>query len=479
MRLMRTVAIAALMAGTFSNIQIANAATITTWNLAAGGTWNAAASWNPAVIPNGVGDSATFNDAASGSNPAQTGNRSVTLDGSKTVGTVVFNNDAANAFTNTIATGTAGPLVFDEVGAGPATMSVPAGSGTGNNTISVAMTFNDDVVANVANVNATSAAGAINLTGTIGGAGGFTKNGDGLATFGTGAKTYTGATVFNGGRMRISAAARPTGTSSVTLNSGATLDLISASLLYTFGATTSVPFNLNGTGATTGPFASFPGAIRNDTGLDVAINNVTVLQSNTLLHVQANAGTGSSASPAGSLAFTSSISGPGKLTLTAPGSNIDQGTLFLKAANTYSGGSLVAGGILDVQGANATFGNGNVTVDNATSPASIARLHIETGVLNAIDDMATLSLAGGGAANTADQNFAIVDAGVHDYIGGLFLGGVQQFTLGTYGSSSSGATFQNDEYFSGTGVVELVPEPTSLSLVGFAIVGLAMRRRKA
>jgi len=113
------------------------------WNLPAGGTWNAGASWTPATIPNAVDAVATFNNAENvGVNPAQTGNRSVTLDGSQTVGSITFNNDAANAFTNSIATGTGGPLVFD-VSAGSATMTVPAVVGTGNNTISVAMAFNE------------------------------------------------------------------------------------------------------------------------------------------------------------------------------------------------------------------------------------------------------------------------------------------------------------------------------------------------
>src|SRR6478752_3529787 len=107
--------IVALVAATFFSIQVARSATITTWNLAGGGSWGTAANWNPATVPNAVDDSATFNNAATGSNPAQTANRTVTLDGSKTVGTLVFNNTAAaaNTFTNTVSTGTGGPLVFD------------------------------------------------------------------------------------------------------------------------------------------------------------------------------------------------------------------------------------------------------------------------------------------------------------------------------------------------------------------------------
>ena len=270
-----------------------------TWNLAAGGTWNSTASWNPASIPNAVGANATFNNAASGLNPAQTGNRTVTADGARTVGSINFNNDAANTFTMSITTGTAGSLIFDESGAGPATIVVNGIAGaTGNNTISAPMTLTDSLVATVNNVTASSAAGALNLTATISGPGGFTKQGDGLATFGTGTKTYSGATVLTGGRMRMSLAASPTATSSFTINAGGQLNLISAGS-YTFG---SGPMNLNGSGPTTGPFAAFPGAIRNDTGIAVTINNSVVLQSDTLIHVQ-GAGTASQRSPAASAAW--------------------------------------------------------------------------------------------------------------------------------------------------------------------------------
>src|SRR6185369_128226 len=131
-----------------------------------------------------------------------------------------FSNNAANAFTYTVATGTGGPLVFDDPTTNPATINFPAVVGTGNNTISVAIRLDDSLVANVDNTTATSAAGSCNLTAAISGTGGFTKNGLGLATFGTGAKSYTGPTVLNGGRLRMSLAAAATQTSSFTINAG-------------------------------------------------------------------------------------------------------------------------------------------------------------------------------------------------------------------------------------------------------------------
>ena len=207
-----------------------------TWNLPLGGSWNDPASWNPASVPNSIGANATFNSAASALNPAQTGARTATLNGIQTVGSINFNNDAANNFTNTISQGVAGNLLnLDELGAGPATITVSSIVGaTGNNTISAPMTLTDSLRAIVNNITASSAAGALNLTGAITGLGGFTKEGDGLSTFGTSAKTYTGATVLNGGRMRMSVIGHPTATSDFTINAGAQLTLITANGNFTF-----------------------------------------------------------------------------------------------------------------------------------------------------------------------------------------------------------------------------------------------------
>src|SRR5205814_1764032 len=110
-------------------------------------------------------------------------------------------------------------------------------------------------------------------------------------------------TVLSGGRMRISAAAQPSGTSSFTINSGGQLTLITAGD-FTFGTGA---LNLNGAGPTTGPFASFPGAIRNNTDLIATIHNAIVLQSDSLIHVQGSA--------SGSTTLAGNVSGPGKLTV--------------------------------------------------------------------------------------------------------------------------------------------------------------------
>jgi fibronectin-binding autotransporter adhesin len=429
------------------------------WDNPGGATWNNAANWNPATIPSAVGASVTFNSAASGSNLAQTASSAITLDGSKTVGSITFNNDAANSFTYTIANGSGGPLVFDASGSGPATITVNSVAGSsGNNTIAVTTTLNDTLAVTVNNVTANSASGALNLTTTMSGSGGFTKLGDGLATFGTGAKTYTGPTIISAGRLRMSQAARPSASSSVTINSGGQLTLLAAGGTFGLGVGN---LNLNGSGCATGPFAVFPGAIRNETGSPTMITNPVVLQSDTLLHVEGSA--------TGVLTLSNSVSGPGKLTFTAPNSSANQGQLVLLSANSYQGGTLVRGGTLVLSGSSASLGTGDVTVDNGASPSSIAKLSIQSGVADAIADSATLSLAGGGTPGVADQGYADLGAGVNEVVAALKLGGVIQ-PAGTYGSSASSATFQNDEYFSGNGIITaLGPAPSpALSITSAA-----------
>jgi autotransporter-associated beta strand protein len=438
-----------------------------TWNLATGSSWNTAVNWNPVSVPNGIGASAIFNGAATPLNPDQTANRTITLDGPKTVESILFNNDLSN-FTNSITTGTGGPLTFDAAGVGPATITT-MGTGTGNNTISVAMVLTDSLSAFVDNTSATSAAGSLNLTATISGPGGFAKFGDGLATFGTGAKTYTGPTELNGGRMRISVAARPSATSSFTINSGAQLTLIATDGAYQFGPGI---LTLNGSGPTTGPFALFPGAIRQETDRAYSIGNAIFLQTDSLIHVQGAA--------AGSLTLTNSISGPGRLTFTAPGSDSNLGTLTLNGSNIYSGGTTVNGGTLLLSGANASLGIGEVSINSASLmfAGASAKLTIQSGVLNAIADNATLHLAGGNNIGIADDGFAELMSGINELIGALFLGGVSQ-PPGTYGSTASSATFKDDEYFSGTGILTVIPEPSSALIALTAAAALAGLRRRS
>jgi autotransporter-associated beta strand protein len=148
------------------------------------------------------------------------------------------------------------------------------------------------------------------------------------------------------------------------------------------------------------------------------------------------------------------VTGGGKFTAIGPG------PMEITNTNTYSGGTVVANGSLKVRHADAfnngfgfhdatdgTLGSGTVMVEAAAS-----QLEIDTTVaaIDVIANHATLVLAGGGTGGRAN-----LGASINEVIGGLVLGGATQTVQGTYGSTASGATFQNDEFFSGSGVIRL------------------------
>lgn len=148
------------------------------------------------------------------------------------------------------------------------------------------------------------------------------------------------------------------------------------------------------------------------------------------------------------------------------------GTLLLSGAgaNTFSGGVTINDGTVSAQKTGA-LGTGDVTVGE-TSATTTATLSITTGVTNAIADTAFLSLESSGA------NFATVSlaTGINETVGGLFFNGVAQ-SAGTWGATGSGATNINNDWFSGTGLITVVPEPSTYVLIVSSVIGMIFLRR--
>jgi len=240
------------------------------------------------------------------------------------------------------------------------------------------------------------------------------------------------------------------------------------------------------------------------TSSTVAHNAVTTTPATRGIFVEANGGTIVTSLGTGSWVFESVISGPGGVHINGNGfpvtpagvdpNNFGTATsnIVFKGANSYAGFTNVNAGILTIDGATAKLGGGNVTVDGVntlpgTAAVASGQLKILSSVSNAIADSAVLSLTGGGTAGVADFGYLELGAGINETVNQLLLAGTGQ-AAGTYGSTASAATFTNDEFFAGTGILTVisagagggqgaVPEPTSIVLLILGITGMSIRRR--
>ncbi len=161
----------------------------------------------------------------------------------------------------------------------------------------------------------------------------------------------------------------------------------------------------------------------------------------------------------------SEITGSGGLT------KAGTGRLSLTGPNTYTGTTHVSGGRLDV-GTLSNLGNGDVHVHNGAL--------LFTFTADAIDDGASLILDAYGTRNGKVE----VGAGLIETVAGLSLGGVFQ-GMGYYGSTAAAAAFDgihvvnvNDVFFTGSGLIHVIPEPASMLLLAAGSLLVAGRRRR-
>ena len=232
----------------------------------------------------------------------------------------------------------------------------------------------------------------------LGGTGALTKSGSGgLTISGQQDNTYSGGTVINAGQLYLFDVQNATGlgTGPVTLNGG---------VLHLDRFNLSNALTVNG------------GSIIMDNGFGSSISGS--ITANVQLSIQAVYTT--------SQVLSGTISGPGGITLSSNAG----GGLDLSGTNTYTGDTIVNGGVLQCDAPNA-LGRG------------------------------ALSISSGGAQ--VNLNYSGTKA-----IASLTLGGVAQTVFGTYGSSASGASIKNDTYFAGTGTVTVAPIITSFGIPGYA-----------
>jgi autotransporter-associated beta strand protein len=162
-------------------------------------SWNQPLNWIGGV-PNATGAEVNFWRTLKA-------NRTITLDGSKTLGKLTFDSP----FSYTISPGTGGSLVLNNSGSN-ATLT----SNQGNHTLSTGVQL-------ASNLSAAINTGTFTISGVMSGAGDLIKIGAGTLSL-TGANSYSGNTLVSAGSLRIS---NPflANTANVFLWSGATLQL--------------------------------------------------------------------------------------------------------------------------------------------------------------------------------------------------------------------------------------------------------------
>ena len=178
---------------------------------------------------------------------------------------------------------------------------------------------------------------------------------------------------------------------------------------------------------------------------------------------------------------TVSVASGGAVVLTIPISEtgsgfgltkIGAGTLSLGGIGSFTGtSSIQQGGV--TASINSALGAGDVGV------SSLATLTLASTVTNAIADTATLTLGGTGAS-AAKLNLTATSGIMQETVGALVLGTTAQ-APGTYGATGSGAANINDTYFTGGGILTVVPEPSSWLASAVGAVGLLvlLRRRSS
>ncbi|MBC7782843.1 MAG: autotransporter-associated beta strand repeat-containing protein [Burkholderiales bacterium] len=194
------------------------------WNVYADGNWDNALNWTPGLpggaIPGAIGAVASF-----GGGPTPISFiRTVTIDGTKTVG--VLNFDAIGF---SLVSGTSGAIALDN-----AAVASVVTVGMGTHFVSVPVS----VDAEGATIATSTLSSTLTMSGPITGAGGITKSGAGTLTLSgnnsyagattvtggvlamTGTNTYGGATIVSGGTLRASDGVGLPTTSNLTLSGG-------------------------------------------------------------------------------------------------------------------------------------------------------------------------------------------------------------------------------------------------------------------
>ena len=402
------------------------------WTNKLGGSWAAAANWTNGVIASGATNTADFSQLTLAAAPT------VTLDGARTNGTLIF-GDGGNTYGWTLNTGTGGPLTLSQI---------------------------------TVNGQATTV-GAV-----LAGTNGFTKAGAGLLML-TGTPTYTGGTTISAGTLEMGAGATTLGTGTNTIAAGAEL-LVSNNLPNQgFGGTLAGSGTLDlVTGQPWFTWGTFSGPITVETAAQLRIypamngNSALTVNGSGLVSVFSAFGTSSvKVSTLNSTSTTSEIRLGGGTSLYVMGGGNSSfagniltdaggtggiyksggGTLTLSGNNTFS--PLVGTPAINLNGGILSLASTGAIGTSAASAISFAGGTLQYSAANTNDYSARFTNSAGQAysINTGGQNVTFATA-LTSSGGSLTKTGNGTLTLAAT-NTYSGTTTVNGGILRGTGVI--------------------------
>jgi autotransporter-associated beta strand protein len=440
-------------------------AQISNWNLATGGSWNSAGSWDAGGIPNAAQATAIFGSAI-GSTAAN-----VTLDGSEIVGEVDFNNTSGGQYT--VSQGSGGSLILNNNGA-----TAVLDNKNGNHTISAPVSLVDAAKVVVDNAGDTLTISGVLSNNTT--AKTLTVAGPGTLVL-TQANTYgpsagSTGTILTGGTVQLqNAGALGAGdvavnnnakvqagangltvANNVVIGSGvtATVDtqannltlsgvISEASASGGLAKTGSGVLQLTGAESYTGATTVTNGTLQVGNGISGSLNSgsaVSVAAAGVLAIDQAdttsfgnaisNNGTINTMA-AGANALSGAISGTGSLTQSGTGNTTISGTNTFTGNTVISGGQLILGNSLALQGSTLNYNNqgGALSFGTLTS-ATLGGLSggQDLALANSTAGAVDLTVGGNGLSTTYSGNLSGTGNLTKNGVGKLSLTGTSSFS---------------------------------------------------
>lgn len=305
--------------------------------------WNSDTNWtNP--FPNGIGQIANLSNNI-------TGNSVVNLNTSITLGVLnIGDSNASHAFTINTGTGT-NSLIFDNTGTTDAQINRTHGGASLRDIINVGITLNDNLVINNTSTGGTNST-ALELAGQITGNKSITLQGAGFTGLLNTTNTYSGGLTLDGGTVMTgsNSAAFGTGALTITSNGGTVNTAVNSGASQLLVTTNENVWNGN---------LNVAGAMWNNNGNVTLGSNVAITSTG-----DRYLGLGGNISETGgsrSLTFSTGAGGPALRT-----------PIILSGTNTYTGGTVVNGGILTFMKTASMPTTGNISFATGTSVLGIA-----------------------------------------------------------------------------------------------------------